>query len=316
MLIAILRKYGGVIFYVLLAVFFIMYIRSLDLSKLDINTINPGYLILSGAAALGFRFWGAYIWVIILRGLGAKNLRLSWPLLFVYAKSWMARYIPGTAPWILSKIYFASKHGISKNKLAVSSLLEAALQIVSLLAFSLFILAIDTHTIKINDTTKILLWICLAGLIILLYPRIFNFFISIAYRITKRKSFSREHYVNNKTVIKGIVLYLIGSVINGVGMFFIAKAVYEPLAYDQLLFVIGAGSLAGSLGMLAIFAPSGIGVRDGIQLALLSLIIPQEYALIVVIATRIWDVVIDVVFYCFSLIFNREGKFHDDKNQA
>lgn len=307
-----IKKYITPVFYILLAIFFVLYLRTLDLSKLDFTSINPFYILLSGVFALGFRFWGAYIWIVILRGLGAKEVRLSKPLLFVYAKSWMARYIPGTAPWILSKIYFAAQYNISKNKLAVSSLLEAALQIVSLFALALFALAVDAHTVNLEQNTRILLWVALAGLLVCLYPSVFNFFFSLAYKIVKRKVFPSEHKVDLRTVSVGMGLYLIGSIINGLGMFFIAKAVYGPLPFDTILFIIGSGSLAGALSMLAVFAPSGIGVREGIQLGLLSLIMPAEYALVVVLATRIWDVVIDVIFYGIGVIAQRQDRSNND----
>lgn len=52
--------------------------------------------------------------------------------------------------------------------------------------------------------------------------------------------------------------------------------------------------------MLAIFAPSGIGVREGIQLVLFSLIMPKELALAVTIITRLWSVGMDFVFFGLS----------------
>src|SRR5690606_15773151 len=94
--------------------------------------------------AMAFRYWGAFIWLAILRTLGATRLRQNLSqLLHVYAKSWLGRYIPGTAPWILGKIYFASKLGVSKNKLAVSSLLEGGLQIIVTLVIAVGILLLD-----------------------------------------------------------------------------------------------------------------------------------------------------------------------------
>lgn len=292
-----LHRYFSPLFYSLLVIFFVLYIRTLDFSKLDLTSIHPGYLLLSGLFTLSFRLWGALIWVTILKGLGASQIRLSGDLLFVYVKSWLARYIPGTAPWILSKIYFASQYGISKHKLAVSSLLEAGLQIVSLFALSLFVLAIDARGEIFSPTVKLLMWVGLVCLLITLYPPVFNKILSTIYQLARRQTLAQEDRVTLPVVWKGITLYLVGAVMNGVGLYFIAKAIYPALPIDQLLFVVGSGTLAGALGMIAVFAPSGIGVRDGIQLALLSLIIPSEYALLIVIATRIWDVIIDIIFY-------------------
>src|SRR5690606_3920237 len=125
------------LFYISIVVFLFLYLRSIDFSKLKGIEVAWQYLLLSGVFMLIARYIGVFVWMNILKNLGAKNLKESTPqLTYVYAKSWLGRYIPGTAPWILGKIYFASKLGVSKNKLAVSSLLEGALQIVVVIALS------------------------------------------------------------------------------------------------------------------------------------------------------------------------------------
>ncbi len=67
-----------------------------------------------------------------------------------------------------------------------------------------------------------------------------------------------------------------------------------------MLFVIGVSNLAGALGMLAIFAPSGIGVREGILLGLLSIVMPTEFALLVTVTSRLWDVALDGIFFAIG----------------
>ncbi|MDQ3065383.1 MAG: hypothetical protein M3Q36_03890, partial [bacterium] len=66
---------------------------------------------------------------------------------------------------------------------------------------------------------------------------------------------------------------------------------------NDALFIMGVGNIAGAISMLAIFAPSGLGVREGVQLTLLSLIMPTELALLVTITTRLWGVAMDVIFF-------------------
>lgn len=300
-----LLKLIPIIFYVLLIIFFVLYIRSINFSKLHGAEFNWGYIVLSIILGLGFRYLGTYVWIVILRGLGAHDVHYSIPLIHVYAKSWLGRYIPGTAPWILGKIYFASKHGISKNKLAVSSLLEGSLQVVVLMALSFALLVFDPRLNIINGDLKLIMTAVLIGCIICLVPPIFNFLVALAYKILRRKTLDRNHYANTRTILRGAGLYAIGAVINGLSLFFIAKGVYEPLGYSQTLFVMGVGTLAGAAGMLAIFAPSGIGVREGIQLTLLSLVMPPSFALIITVFTRIMGIITDLIFFGLSSIFNR-----------
>lgn len=302
---SLLTKVFPFIFYGLLFVFLAIYLQSIDYSVFKDIEVNWWYLVIAFVFGLFFRYWSAYIWVVLLKNLGAKNVRLSRDLLYVYAKSWLGRYIPGTAPWILGKIYFASQHGISKNKLAVSSLLEGALQIAVLLAISLLLLVGDARLDIIGSEYKLLMIVGLAACFVSLLPPVFNFFVSLAYRLFKRKKLSLEHYANTRTISLGAGMYTLGALINGVSLFFIAKAMYPDLGYEQLSFVIGAGTLASAVSMLAVFAPSGLGVREGIQLALLSIIMPTEIALLVTIATRLLSLVCDGCFYGISLLLKR-----------
>lgn len=290
-------KLFPVVFYGLLIIFLAIYIQNLDWSKLKAVRVSWPYLGIATVLALGMRHWGAFVWLTLLKSLGAVDLRSRRvQLLYVYAKSWLGRYIPGTAPWILGKIYFASQLGVSKNKLAVSSLLEGALQIVVTLIIAFIILLFDPRVDVIDPGFKLLLAVILLGCIITLIPGVFGRIISLAYKVVKRKTFPTEHMAGRSTILKGAGLYVIGAILGGLSFFFIAKTVYAPLGYNDMLFVLGASNLASAVSMLAIFAPSGLGVREGIQVLLLSLIMPVEFAILIAVVTRIWNVAVDFVF--------------------
>lgn len=115
-----------------------------------------------------------------------------------------------------------------------------------------------------------------------------------------KKTLEREHLASGQTIARGAFLYIIGALFSGLSLFFIAKAVSPSLSYHNMLFVMGASNLAGAVGMLAIFVPSGIGVRDGILIALLTAIMPTELALLVTITGRLWGVIMDLIFFVLS----------------
>jgi len=283
-------------FYFFLVLFLVFYLKSIDYSKLQNLQIQWAYIIYCTIAGIAFRYFGSYIWMSLLQGLGAGVIKEKRQLINVYAKSWMGRYIPGTAPWILGKIHFASRYGISKNKLAVSSLLEGGLQICVTMVLSATLLILDSRLNVISNIVRLLIFATIIFGIIFMLPPVFNKLVSVVYKIIRKKDLPKEHYASGKTILRGVGLYVINALIGGLGFFFIAKAVYPALQYSDILFVIGASSLAGAVSMLAIFAPSGIGVKEGIQLALLSIVMPTEYALIVTIFTRLWDVAMDFIF--------------------
>lgn len=288
------------IFYGLFGVFLVLYVRSLDYNQLRAIRISWPYMLIATIFGLAFRYWGVYIWVTLLKSLGAQHLGSLVRLTYVYAKSWLGRYIPSPGAWMMGKVYFASKHGISKNKLAVSSILEGSLQIVVVMTISFAMLIFDRRFDVVESRYKILMFIIVIGGIIVMMPPIFNRVISLGYSVVKRKKFDTSHKASSNTIITGSLLYTVGAIINGLSLFFIAKSVYPTLGYDNLIFVMGVGNLAGAVSMLAVFAPSGIGVRESIQLVLLSIIMPKEAALVVTVITRLWGVGIDFLFFGLS----------------
>jgi uncharacterized membrane protein YbhN (UPF0104 family) len=286
------------LFYALLVLFLALYLRGIDWSKLHGLQLGWGFIVIATVIGIFDRFWQVLVWIVLLHRLGARNLAPHWrQLTYVYAKSWMGRYIPGTAPWILGKIYFASRHGIPRAKLAVSSLLEGALEIVVLLALSFTMLLFDSRFSVINTATRWFMGAAIAACVIAMAPPVFNRLVSIGYRLMRHKSLEREHLVTSKAILSGAGLYVLGSLMSGIAFFFVAKSVYHPLAYHDLPFLIGASNLAGALGMLAIFAPSGIGVREGVLLVLLGTLMPKSVAVVVVVVSRLWGVAADFAYF-------------------
>ena len=66
----------------------------------------------------------------------------------------------------------------------------------------------------------------------------------------------------------------------GVGFYLFVTSVY-PVMPDYILFLTGALAVSSMLGLMAIFAPSGLGVREGALVYLLSFIMATPIAVIV-----------------------------------
>jgi len=69
------------------------------------------------------------------------------------------------------------------------------------------------------------------------------------------------------------------------------------------------------LGLIAIFAPRGLGVREGALVYLLSFVMATPVAVIISILTRIWMILIEIgligVIYLFRK-FQRQGNGKGD----
>lgn len=285
--------------------FFALYLRSVDWHRLSQLHFEWGYLVVATVFATAFRYWGVIIWRYILRDLGAKGLPRFVIMAYVYAKAWMGRYIPGTVTWIAGKVYMASSHGISKSRLAVSSLLEGGMQIIAVMVVSMLLLGFDPRLNVIPPVYKGLMVLCALCLLVILTPAIFNRIVGIAFKVLRGKAVHGELLINGKSVVRSFFLYAAGSFILGLAEFFITRTIDPTIPWHDFWFIVGAFNIAGALGMLAIGVPSGLGVRDGAILLLLSTIMPKEIALAVTVTSRLWIAFADVVFFAFATFVHK-----------
>lgn len=302
-----LQRWLGPVFIVLIILFFVLYLKDIDYHVFATVQFDWGLLLVASLISLGFRYWGVFIWKVVLRALGASSLPPFSTLSDIYAKAWMARYIPGTVAWIGGKIYMANKHGISKSRLAVSSLVEAGAQIVATMSVALVLLGIDPRLDAISWQLKIAMVAIGVGITVCLYPPLFNFLLRRAYRLVRRKEAYDQLRVNGKAIIRSYLLYLIGAFLAGSSYYLLAASLSSDVHPGMFWYIIGTLSLAGALGMATPFVPSGLGVREGVQLVLLSVILPKEIALVITVASRLWSAAIDVVFYMVATVIKRHG---------
>lgn len=255
------------------------------------------WLIPATGLALLFRYLGVFVWRLVLSRLGATSLPGFVVLADVYAKSWLARYIPGTVAWVAGRIFLASEYGISRSRLAISTLVETAAQIVGVGAVSLALLASDDRISGISPTLR---WLVALGAVFFagaMVPAVFNRLVSTAVRLSGRGTAIAIRW---NVVLTSVALYGLGAMISGTSYVLLARAIATGIGIDDLAFLIGAFGLAGVAGILTPFAPSGLGTRDGVQLILLLVILPAPLAAVIVVCGRIWSAVTDLLFYILA----------------
>lgn len=293
-------------FGLLVVIFISVYLFKIDWTALQDIQLDWVPFLIATLIALVYRYWGAVIWLFLLERLGARAVRGNLLELFqIYAKAWLGRYLLGAGTWILGKIYFASRFGIGKGKLAVSGVLEGVLQLLATLIVGLGLLAFDPRLDSVGSSFRVLsliaLVICCVGLI----PPVFRTGIRVLYRMLRRKSIAVEDLPDGQSIIYGGLLYVAGTLITGVSYFFVAQAVYAPLQWSDILYVVGASSIASAVSLLAVFAPGGIGVREGVQVVFFAALMPVEVAVVVSVLMRLWSLLVDLLFFFVATVARR-----------
>lgn len=287
-------RWVKVAFFVAIAVALVWYLARIDWSELDGVTLRPELLVLALVLALAFRYLGVGIWRVVLTQLGATRLPRFSILADVYAKAWLARYIPGTLPWIAGKIYLAAEQGISKSKLAVSSIVEAGAQVVGVGALSLALLTIDGRIGEVAGFFRVLALVGAIVLAVAILPPVFNRIVALGMRVLKRGTAT---VVSWRGVGTPVALYATGAVVSGLSYVAFTHALLPGVTAADTWYLVGAFGLAGVVGMLTPLVPSGLGTRDGAQLLLLLVIFPAPEAALIVVASRVWTAAVDVLFW-------------------
>ncbi|GIG39628.1 lysylphosphatidylglycerol synthase domain-containing protein [Cellulomonas phragmiteti] len=282
------------------------YLATIDWATLEGLRFAALPMLGATALALAFRYWGAGVWLFLLRRLGAQHLRRDWrELCHVYAKAWLGRYVLGAGTWILGKVWFAAQHGVSRSKLAVSGVLEGALQLISTLLVGLALLALDPRLDAAGPRATQLSVVAAVLCLLALVPPVLRRLLDLARRLTRRGPMPVEDRPTWSMVLGGGGLFVLGTLLTGASYYLVARAVYHDLPWSDLGYVVGAASIASAVSMLAFFAPGGIGVREGVQVLFLTALMPVEAAVVVTVLTRLWSIVVDVLFLAVASLLLR-----------
>lgn len=266
-------------------------------------SVNYFYLFISFIFFLLNLFFSSFIWALILKLIDQK-INISFSKVFtanLYSR--FGRYIPGKIWCLAGRVYYTRGENISKKIVFTSSLQHMVIGIISglLLGF----LLIGKMVSFLNYHLLILATIVL--LVLLFFPKSYYFIVNYLLKRIKKEKISSEHFLQTKRLFLIFFLVTLNNIINGTAFFYSIYAVF-PISFDYFFAVIGAFSLAGTLGIVALFAPAGIGVREGILVTLLSGIYPAAAAIVLALFSRIWFTFSELIIFFLVFIFDKYKK--------
>jgi glycosyltransferase 2 family protein len=256
-----------------------------SLIQQNLLLLLPATLLIS-IAVLG---WGLN-WHFLLRGLGAQaspNKSLS-----LFLLTWLGRYVPGTIPYHAARVLAAESLGTDKAKVGASIAYETPLLLASgLLIGSLGLLV----SLGLHSSTMLYLLAAavVASLVVVLQPRVLVPLANYLLRVVRRPQISADALLSGRQIGVSLIGYAVAHVVNGLAFVLVLAAL--PGGDISPLLAVAAYTLAGVIGSAAIFVPSGIGVREGVVVGLLSSAIGPEQALMAAATARALSVVADLV---------------------
>jgi hypothetical protein len=257
-------------------VFVVLRVRSLwHGSHIEFGRVD--WLALAGALLLGAAGTaaGAVIWLAILEVLGVRTQR-RWAGIFFQAQ--LGKYIPGSVWQYAGRAAVARSNGIPVRPVGVSLPVEFVASAVASGAMAAFLLG----------------WWGVA----LIVPA------ALGLIVAERLASARQPAV--RATLRATLLYLPAWLILGAGFWLCARGLVAAPARD-LAFYIGAFAVAFLAGLVAVYAPGGLGVREAVLVGLLSGRIGAADALVVAAASRLMLIVVDVVLAGVATATLRRG---------
>jgi len=271
-------------FFLLLVLYYVgrfMYRSFGDLHAFNLK-INYKYIALAYITHLIYLVSRALIWHYI-TVINKASIRLS-EAIVVWFFSLLGKFIPGKVFYLGLRVYHYKQKGQSASAVTFSFFLEYMTGIAS--SILLFVLSFSLIPQTSFHVYRPLGVIISCTILAILHPKLLGPLLQAIRRILKRDIPGIESvaYID---ILKITLLYFLSWGIMGLGFYFIVNSVY-PLPFVDYPYVSGAFALATIIGILSLFAPSGIGVREGVIIGAMAQIIPTAIASVVAIIARIW----------------------------
>lgn len=287
-------------FYVAVVVFVIFYFKDIEWSLILSVDVAWGYMFFSFIVRMAGLLILPIAWKILLSNFGNKLSNKK--LYSIYAQSWIGRYIPGKVAWLGGKIYFAVQEGIGKGVAVISSFLDSILQVLA----SMLVAAIFFFTVKqvpaLDSNLITITYIATVALIICLLPPVFNLIVGLAHRVIKRRPMESTFRMGGMPILKSTGAVALGKVLSGMAVSIIAIAVYPQITLADFFYVIAVNCSATAIGMVAIFAPAGLGVKESLQIVMLGVVFPREIVLVIVTLASLQSILGDLIFYFIARV--------------
>jgi len=125
-----------------------------------------------------------------------------------------------------------------------------------------------------------------------MHPAIFGRMFNGGLRLLKRPPLQID--LTYRQVLGFVGLYVGLWFLFGLAFFLFARSL-TPLGRIRYLPVTGVYALAWVIGMVSVFAPAGIGVREGVLSVLLAQYLPEPTAIVVALLSRLWVTLAELV---------------------
>jgi uncharacterized membrane protein YbhN (UPF0104 family) len=240
------------------------------------------------------------LWISVLRALGARvPLGEAWRVFFI---SQLGKYLPGLVWPALAQMEAGRRWGVRRSVMLAGNLLMIAVLAGSGVVVGLLLLP---GSLGLTGFSGWSAWAVAAALLaVCLWPRLLAAIVDRAFVLVHHEppqltASPREMAFSFAWALAAWFLY-------GMHVWVLVRSVGGSGA-DAWLAATGGIALGWALGLVAVLAPAGLGVRDAVLVAVLSPLVGRTPALAVALASRVLLTMTDVVLAALAALWPGRG---------
>lgn len=219
--------------------------------------------------------------------------------LSIWARSLLARYLPGNVMMVVGRTVMAQDHGVAKRATLTATIYEQALALgIGTVAAVWFLAGYG------NPGDARLLWLLgvVPVVLVCLHPVPFRRLSTWALRQARRPAL--DTLFTERQVGKLLVSYAVGTSVLMVAVWALLRSAAGP-DIGGVVEIGLAFMFAFVISFLVFIVPSGLGVRDGILAVVLARHVSGEVALALVFGLRLVMTVLEIAFVGLAVLIGR-----------
>ena len=290
-------KFKNIVKFILVSTIFFFILRVLYQNwnqLLEYEFFFNSYLLVASLLMLIVHYFIlSFVWHVLTDKMHVHINYISSVKNWFYSQLW--KYIPGRFGIMLGRAYLYQKGGVSIKGVSFAVLVEAVMSLIAacvIFLFSFFLVdELRGDTAISGNVIFIVSSITIVGWMVFLQPDIFQKVVNYALDLMKKERITVEWSYLDSIII--FCCYLLNWLVLG-GAFYLFVNSFTPVPMNELFFLTGSLAFASVVSFISLFAPAGIGVREGILFIFLSRIMPESIAVILSIASRMWHIVTEI----------------------
>lgn len=260
--------------------------RQWDSVRTTIADIAP-WQLLAALAITAFGVWlGMRSWRAVIVGVLHPDLHRR--IGQVYFVGQLGKYLPGSVWAFVLQMEIGKKNGLARAQVFVAALVGTGVSI----AASLVVGLLAIPQLAASHPWLPLLYLALPVLVLAMHPKVVTFAVNLALRLLRRPSLDAP--VRARALAESFGYAVAMYCAYGLQMWLLVRS-RGGIGLENAAFLTGALALGMTVGVLAFILPSGLGAREAVLVAALTVVMPTAAALAFAVVSRVMFTVAELL---------------------